>query len=58
MQETSNSEDVSTKLQRIAKLAEQDVTMVLVTLAHHIVTDQLKVKFSDQRSKSDLACVS
>ncbi len=36
MQETSNSVDVSTKLQRIAELAEQDVAMVLVTLAHHI----------------------
>ena len=45
MQETSNSEDVSTKLQRIAKLAEQDVTMVLVTLAHHIDVEFLKGLF-------------
>jgi group II intron reverse transcriptase/maturase len=51
MQETSNSENVSTKLQRIAKLAEQDVTMVLVTLAHHIDVEFLKEAF--RRTRKD-----
>jgi RNA-directed DNA polymerase len=36
MEETSSSQTVSTKLERIAKLAKQAPTMVLKTLAHHI----------------------
>ena len=51
MQETSNSENVSTKLQRIAELAEKDVTMVLVTLAHHIDVEFLKEAF--RRTRKD-----
>ena len=51
MQETSNSVDVSTKLQRIAELAEQDVAMVLVTLAHHIDVEFLKEAF--RRTRQD-----
>lgn len=51
MQETSNSDNVSTKLQRIAKLAEQDVTMALVTLAHHIDVEFLKEAF--RRTRKD-----
>ena len=51
MQETSNSVDVSTKLQRIAELAEQDVTMVMVTLAHHIDVEFLKEAF--RRTRQD-----
>ena len=51
MQETSNSVDVSTKLQRIAELAEQDVAMVLVTLAHHIDVEFLKEAF--RRTRKD-----
>ena len=51
MEEASNSETVSTKLQRIAELAEQDVTMVLVTLAHHIDVEFLKEAF--RRTRKD-----
>ena len=36
MAETSSSENVSTKLERIAELAKQAPTMALTTLAHHI----------------------
>src|SRR5688572_14342014 len=36
MTETSSSTDISTKIERIAKLARQSPTMVLTTLAHHI----------------------
>jgi RNA-directed DNA polymerase len=36
MQETSGSASVSTKLERIAKLAREAPSMRLTTLAHHI----------------------
>ena len=41
MQRTSNREDVSTKLSRIAELARKAPGMVLKTLAHHVDTDFL-----------------
>lgn len=42
MGETSSSQTVSTKLERIAKLAKDAPTMVLNTLAHHIDVDWLR----------------
>ena len=36
MNETSGSEAISTRVQRIAKLARENSAMVLTTLAHHI----------------------
>jgi group II intron reverse transcriptase/maturase len=42
MAETSSSESVCTKLERIAELARQAPTMVLTTLAHHIDMDWMR----------------
>jgi retron-type reverse transcriptase len=42
MTETSSSEIVCTKLERIAELARQAPTMVLTTLAHHIDMDWMR----------------
>jgi group II intron reverse transcriptase/maturase len=42
MGETSSSQTVSTKLERIAKLAKEAPTMVLKTLAHHIDVQWLR----------------
>ncbi|MCU0727748.1 MAG: group II intron reverse transcriptase/maturase [Planctomycetes bacterium] len=42
MAETSSSETVSTKLQRVAELARKAPDMVLTTLAHHIDIDFLR----------------
>jgi RNA-directed DNA polymerase len=36
MNETSSSTNISTKLERIAKLAREAPTLALTTLAHHI----------------------
>ena len=41
MKETSGSESVSTRLQRIAELARRAPGMALTTLAHHIDIDLL-----------------
>ena len=45
MQETSCSENVSTKLQQIAKQARERPEMVWTTLAHHIDVDFLREAF-------------
>lgn len=45
MSETSSSEIVSTKLQRIAAMARAHPTMVLKTLAHHIDIELLRHAF-------------
>ncbi len=42
MGETSGSQTVSTKLERVANLAKQAPSMVLKTLAHHIDVDWLR----------------
>lgn len=42
MEETSSSQTVSTKLQRIAELAQAAPDMVFTTLAHHIDIDWLR----------------
>src|SRR5689334_13579773 len=42
MAETSGSKNVSTKLDRIAKLAKQAPTMAMTTLAHNIDLDWLR----------------
>ena len=42
MEETLGSDPISTKLERIAKLAREAPDMVLTTLAHHIDLDWLK----------------
>ena len=49
MKETSSSEDISTRLQRVAELARQAPDMVLSTLAHHIDTEFLKEAYRRTR---------
>jgi RNA-directed DNA polymerase len=49
MGETSSSQTVSTKLERIAKLAKQAPTMVLKTLAHHIDVEWLREAYTRTR---------
>jgi RNA-directed DNA polymerase len=51
MKETSGSETVCTKLERIAKLARQAPTMVLTTLAHHIDLDWMREAY--RRTRKD-----
>lgn len=51
MAETSGSTTVSTKLQRVAELAQRAPEMVLTTLAHHIDLDWLKEAF--RRTRKD-----
>lgn len=51
MAETSRSEAVSTKLERIAKLAKQMPGVVLTTLAHHIDRDWLHEAY--RRTRKD-----
>lgn len=51
MGETSNSQTVSTKLERIAKLAQAHPGMVLNTLAHHIDLDWMREAY--RRTRKD-----
>ena len=53
MEETSGSQTVSTKLERIAKLAKQAPDMVLKTLAHHIDVEWLREAY--RRTRKDAA---
>jgi len=49
MTETSSSQTVSTKLQRIAKLSKESPEMVWTTLAHHIDIDWLREAYRRTR---------
>jgi RNA-directed DNA polymerase len=49
MTETSSSESISTKLERIAKLARRAPTMALTTLAHHIDEEWLREAYRHTR---------
>jgi len=51
MGETSNSQTVSTKLERIAKQAQEHPGMVLNTLAHHIDLDWMREAY--RRTRKD-----
>ena len=51
MKRTSSLDNVSTKLQRIAKLAARAPQMVIQTLAHHIDAEFLHVAY--QRTRKD-----
>jgi group II intron reverse transcriptase/maturase len=51
MTETQNSQDVSTKLERIAKLARDKPGVSLLTLAHHIDVDWLREAY--RRTRKD-----
>ncbi|HLM71922.1 MAG TPA: hypothetical protein VK459_04510 [Polyangiaceae bacterium] len=51
--ETLSSEIVCTKLERIAKLAQQAPTMVLTTLSHYIDLDWLREAY--RRTRKDAA---
>jgi RNA-directed DNA polymerase len=51
MQETSGSLNVSTKLERIAKLAREAPGMALTTLAHHIDMDWMREAY--RRTRKD-----
>ena len=51
MKETSSSETISTKLERIAKLARDAPDMAFTTLAHHIDIDWLREAY--QRTRKD-----
>jgi group II intron reverse transcriptase/maturase len=51
MARSLNLESVSTKLQRIAQLAREDRTRVLVSLAHHIDVDLLREAY--RRTRKD-----
>lgn len=51
MTETSDSTTISTKLERIAKLARDAPTMALTTLAHHIDIDWLREAY--RRTRKD-----
>jgi RNA-directed DNA polymerase len=51
MNETSSSTNISTKLERIAKLARQAPTMALTTLAHHIDVEWLHEAY--RRTRKD-----
>lgn len=49
MTETSSSATISTKLDRIAKLAREAPDMALTTLAHHIDVDWLREAYARTR---------
>jgi len=49
MQEKSSSENISTKQQRIAKLAGEAPDMAFTSLAHHIDLDWLYVAYQNTR---------
>src|SRR5512144_518111 len=51
MTETQSSQDVSTKLERIAKLAKEKPGVSLLTLAHHIDVDWLREAY--RRTRKD-----
>lgn len=51
MNETSSSTNISTKLERIAKLAREAPTMVFTTLAHHIDVEWLHEAY--RRTRKD-----
>lgn len=51
MNETSSSESISTKLERIAQLAKKAPEMVFTTLAHHIDLDWLREAY--RRTRKD-----
>lgn len=51
MTETQNSQDISTKLERIAKLARNKPGVSLLTLAHHIDVNWLREAF--RRTRKD-----
>jgi RNA-directed DNA polymerase len=51
MTETSSSQDISTKLKRIAKLAKEIRGVSLMTLAHHIDVDWLREAY--RRTRKD-----
>jgi len=51
MEETSSSQTVSTKLERVAELAKRAPAMVLNTLAHHIDVDWLREAY--RRTRKD-----
>jgi group II intron reverse transcriptase/maturase len=51
MNETSSSANISTKLERIAKLAREAPTMALTTLAHHIDVEWLHEAY--RRTRKD-----
>jgi len=51
MAETSSSTTVSTKLERIARLAREMPTVALTTLAHHIDIDWLREAY--RRTRKD-----
>ena len=51
MKETSGSTTISTKLERIAKLAKEIPGMAFTTLAHHIDIDWLKEAY--RRTRKD-----
>lgn len=51
MRETSGSQTVSTKLERIAKLAREAPQMVMTTLAHHLDLDWLREAY--RRTRKD-----
>src|SRR4051812_49991294 len=51
MTETQNSQDVSTKLERIAELAKRKPGVSLLTLAHHIDVDWLREAY--RRTRKD-----
>jgi group II intron reverse transcriptase/maturase len=52
MKETSSSEDISTRLQRVAELSRKAPGMVLTTLAHHIDINFLKEAFRRTRKNA------
>jgi RNA-directed DNA polymerase len=51
MARSPNLENVSTRLQRIAQLAREDRSRVLVSLAHHIDLDLLREAY--RRTRKD-----
>ena len=51
MNETSDSEIVSTKIERIAKLAQQAPDMVIRTLAHHVDMSWLREAYRRTRKR-------
>src|SRR5262245_24445257 len=51
MTETQNSQDISTKLERIAKLAKDKPGIRLLTLAHHIDVSWLREAY--RRTRKD-----
>ena len=51
MTETQNSQDISTKLERIARLAKEKLGVSLLTLAHHIDVNWLREAY--RRTRKD-----